>query len=38
MNAWLGSEGHCKNIMNGGFKDMGVGRDGDYWTQEFGSK
>jgi len=38
MNAWLGSEGHCKNIMNVGFKDMGVGRDGNYWTQDFGSK
>ena len=38
MNAWLGSEGHCKNIMNGGFKDLGVGRDGNYWTQDFGSK
>lgn len=38
MNAWLSSEGHCKNIMNGGFNDMGVGRDGNYWTQDFGSK
>ena len=38
MSAWLGSEGHCKNIMNGGFKDMGVGRGGNYWTQDFGSK
>ena len=38
MNAWLGSEGHCKNIMDGGFKDMGVGREGNYWTQDFGSK
>ena len=37
MNAWLGSEGHCKNIMNVGFKDMGVGRDGNYWTQDFGA-
>lgn len=38
MNAWLNSEGHCKNIMNAGFSDIGVGRDGNYWTQEFGSK
>ena len=35
---WLQSEGHCKNIMNAGYKDMGVGRDGNYWTQEFGTK
>lgn len=38
MNAWLGSEGHCKNIMNAGFKEMGLGREGNYWTQDFGSK
>ncbi|HMG67023.1 MAG TPA: CAP domain-containing protein [Chitinophagaceae bacterium] len=38
MNAWLNSEGHCKNIMNSGFKDIGAGRDGNYWTQDFGSK
>ncbi|MGC4038839.1 MAG: CAP domain-containing protein [Chitinophagaceae bacterium] len=38
MNGWLGSEGHCKNIMGANYKDMGVGRDGNLWTQEFGSK
>jgi uncharacterized protein YkwD len=38
MNGWINSEGHCKNIMNAAFKDMGAGREGNYWTQEFGSK
>jgi len=38
INGWLGSEGHCKNIMSANFKDMGVGREGNYWTQDFGSK
>ena len=38
IKAWLASEGHCKNIMNGGFRDMGTGRYGNYWTQDFGSK
>jgi len=38
MNGWLNSEGHCKNIMSGLFKDIGVGEDGNYWTQEFGTK
>jgi uncharacterized protein YkwD len=38
MNAWLASEGHCKNVMNGGFKDMGAGRVANLWTQDFGSK
>ena len=38
VNGWLGSEGHCKNIMSANFKDMGTGREGNYWTQAFGSK
>ena len=38
MNSWLESEGHCKNIMNKNFKDIGVGRSGNYWTQVFGAK
>ncbi len=35
MNAWLNSEGHCKNIMNPNFKELGVGKAGSYWTQVF---
>ncbi len=38
MNGWLSSEGHCKNIMNANFKEMGVGKQGDYWTQLFGAR
>lgn len=38
MNSWLKSEGHCKNIMNKNFKDIGVGRSGNYWTQVFGAR
>ena len=38
MNGWLNSEGHCKNIMNGTFNEMGVAREGNYWTQEFGRR
>jgi uncharacterized protein YkwD len=38
MNGWLSSEGHCKNIMNGSFKEMGAGRKGNYWTQVFGAR
>ncbi len=33
IKAWLKSEGHCKNIMNPAFKEMGVARAGYYWTQ-----
>ena len=38
VNGWLGSEGHCKNIMSASFKDMGAGRSGNYWTQDFGAR
>lgn len=24
MQGWLGSDGHCRNIMNANFKDVGV--------------
>ncbi|MCW3073857.1 MAG: hypothetical protein JWP69_926 [Flaviaesturariibacter sp.] len=38
VDGWLKSPGHCKNIMNKAFKEVGIGRVGDYWTQDFGSK
>jgi uncharacterized protein YkwD len=38
VNGWLHSPGHCKNIMNKTYKDMGVGRSGNYWTQDLGSR
>jgi uncharacterized protein YkwD len=38
MTAWLASEGHCKNIMSSSFKEIGAGREGNYWTQVFGIK
>jgi uncharacterized protein YkwD len=46
MEAWLGSDGHCGNILEPGYQDIGIGyhpgdteaRFGDkhYWTQNFG--
>lgn len=43
VNSWMNSSGHCRNIMNTGFKDIGVGYAfvagstyGRYWTQSFG--
>jgi uncharacterized protein YkwD len=38
VDAWLKSPGHCKNIMNKNYKEMGVARVGTYWTQTFGTK
>lgn len=32
MRGWLGSVGHCRNIMNSGFSEIGVARAGNYWT------
>ncbi len=42
VRAWLKSPGHCKVIMNGKYKELGIGRvEGPgkwtvYWTQNFG--
>ena len=43
MDQWLGSDGHCANIMNPNFQDIGVGYStggqyGHLWTQVFGAK
>jgi len=35
---WLTSPGHCSNIMNKNFREMGVAKAGEYWTQDFGSR
>ena len=40
---WLQSEGHCRNIMNPSFRELGVGyaRGGSYshyWVQDFGAR
>jgi uncharacterized protein YkwD len=42
MQQWLTSAGHCQNMMNGGYRQIGVGyRPGGsyrhYWTQVFGT-
>ena len=38
VDGWMGSPGHCKNIMNPAFTQIGVGMYGAYvWTQDFGA-
>ncbi|MEU1514762.1 CAP domain-containing protein [Streptomyces sp. NPDC005811] len=39
MDGWMNSPGHKANILNCGFKEIGVGlaQPGNYWTQDFGS-
>ncbi|MCO5230250.1 MAG: CAP domain-containing protein [Chitinophagales bacterium] len=36
MDTWMKSEGHCKNLMNKSFKEIGAAKVGVYWTQDFG--
>jgi uncharacterized protein YkwD len=43
IDGWLSSDGHCANMLNPGFKDIGIGyaygpnsQYGHYWTQVFG--
>jgi uncharacterized protein YkwD len=38
VDGWLTSPGHCRNIMNKSYKEMGVARVNGLWTQDFGSK
>lgn len=40
---WLRSEGHCRNIMNPSYRELGVGYAqgssyGTYWVQDFGTR
>lgn len=44
INGWLGSSGHCANLMNPNYKEIGMAcakntgsTYGLYWTQVFGS-
>ncbi len=32
---WIGSPGHCANVMHDRFVHLGVGHEGGYWTQVF---
>ncbi len=35
VQAWLKSPGHCTNIMDPQFQDLGAGVAGSYWTLDF---
>ncbi|MFD0794241.1 CAP domain-containing protein [Mucilaginibacter litoreus] len=35
---WFKSEGHCRNLMNPGFKEIGVAEKDKYWVQDFGGR
>jgi uncharacterized protein YkwD len=38
MNGWLHSEGHCRNLMNPAFKEVGIAEIDHYWVQDFGGR
>lgn len=38
MDGWFKSEGHCKNLMNPDFKEVGVAEYNTYWVQDFGGR
>nr|WP_294944604.1 CAP domain-containing protein [uncultured Mucilaginibacter sp.] len=38
MAGWFKSEGHCQNLMNPGFKEVGVAETNHYWVQDFGGR
>jgi len=38
MHGWIMSVGHCKNLMNKSFKEVGSGWTGNIWVQNFGTQ
>jgi len=38
MSGWLHSEGHCRNLMNPAFREVGVAEIDHYWVQDFGGR
>jgi uncharacterized protein YkwD len=35
MAGWLGSDGHCANLMDPAFTAFGAGESGNFWAQVF---
>ena len=38
MQGWFHSPGHCKNLMNPAFKEIGIAENNTYWVQDFGGR
>lgn len=38
MTSWIKSPGHCKNLMNPNFREIGVAETNYYWVQNFGMR
>jgi uncharacterized protein YkwD len=37
-NGWFKSVGHCKNLMNADFREIGIAEYNKYWVQDFGGR
>lgn len=37
-DGWFHSEGHCRNLMNPDFKEVGIWVTNLYWVQDFGGR
>lgn len=37
-DGWFKSVGHCQNLMNPEFKEIGIARNGLYWVEDFGGR
>jgi hypothetical protein len=37
-NGWFKSPGHCKNLMNADFKEVGIAEYNKVWVQDFGGR
>ena len=38
VKAWIESPGHCRNIMNPNYTEIGAARVGNYWTLVLGTR
>lgn len=38
MSSWIKSPGHCKNLMNPSFREIGVAENDYFWVQNFGMR
>ena len=38
VKAWIESPGHCRNIMNSNYTEIGAARVGNYWTLVLGTR
>jgi len=38
IEVWIKSPGHCRNIMNPAYKEIGAARKGNYWTLVLGTR